>query len=797
MYTFARFEKVTAKDASAMWAYADGHLRSTKERSDLSPGTGLKPWMPNPDLWRQVGYDGDPNGPSRDLLAQLMAGRDHSGKRLTAARKDYRPPLELVFAAHAEVSHGLLLLGPSHTDYVLKRMTAAVVQKIEQNAVRVMRKGESHWEPAQCLIEAYPHHHNRIHDPHAHGHIDIYAPALCQDGTWKTYDNGACVRAMSGEVRPALTEAMIGACGDLGIKVTVNRALARDEGRFPSGAEVVLPSGLVIPAGSLSRPRSADIRADRELKAALGTLPLTARQLAWVLESPGARPEDMPRPGDRNQFCLKLADLGLLDPTSRRVLDPLQLHEALHTVTRKMATAQVQLEAFRHLPGERAGGAVLVSQQREHLCKAIGVMPGPQRREAADVWVEQALEALGTLPGAPQPVKCTHLKSFDPSVKRLFHRHAQRAGLVRYEGSNHGPHTKPILRGAAMAALDRLTFGLRQLVPHPRPVPRAIDQDPKSSRVHAESFEPPPVSGSGHRPSRTGSEPSLRSSRKAGQVHRDHDLPGKGHERYAGTVDLNATRARTGTGTVSASRTRDPDHLGARMAATFPAKGRRPSPDQRIPIPTPISFPIQTTRAVPLRDLRPPASSPGLSRGQRYGPGFLAVPLHQGDLQNRVGNAPGRRVGHAEPASHSLPGHPALDGASLLPHTGPRTNRDCHERSLRNIEAAALQWSPVEPGRPPLPAPDRDRSMRALRLGFNGIQMLKYTMKSKLTVDFDTYHYDQRQQELDGKERKRKKPGRLNPATPWDLPRQELFTARAESTPSPHAQAPQPRLPGR
>jgi hypothetical protein len=87
--------------------------------------------------------------------------------------------------------------------------------------------------------------------------------------------------------------------------------------------------------------------------------------------------------------------------------------------------------------------------------------------------------------------------------------------------------------------------------------------------------------------------------------------------------------------------------------------------------------------------------------------------------------------------------------------------------------------------------------MRALRLGFNGVQMLKYTMKSRLTVGSDTYPYDERQRDMDSKARKRKKPGSHTPATPWELPRQDGFTARAEPTPSPQVQAPQPRLPGR
>lgn len=87
--------------------------------------------------------------------------------------------------------------------------------------------------------------------------------------------------------------------------------------------------------------------------------------------------------------------------------------------------------------------------------------------------------------------------------------------------------------------------------------------------------------------------------------------------------------------------------------------------------------------------------------------------------------------------------------------------------------------------------------MRALRLGFNGVQMLKYTMKGRLTVGSDTYPYDQRRQEMDSKATKRKKPGNLNPATAWELPRQEGFTERAEPTASPQVQAPQPRLPGR
>lgn len=87
--------------------------------------------------------------------------------------------------------------------------------------------------------------------------------------------------------------------------------------------------------------------------------------------------------------------------------------------------------------------------------------------------------------------------------------------------------------------------------------------------------------------------------------------------------------------------------------------------------------------------------------------------------------------------------------------------------------------------------------MRAIRLGLNGLEMLKPTIRTRLTEGFDTNPYDQRQHEDEAPRKKRKKPGSHTPATPWELPRQDGFTARAEPTPSPQVQAPQPRLPGR
>lgn len=801
MHIFSRFETLKTKNADSTWAYVEGHLRNTKERPGPSHKDGFKPYMPNPDLWRQVGYDGDSKGPSKDLLTNLMAGCDASGEKLTASRKDCRPPKELIVATHAEVSHGLHLLGPRSMDFVLKKLTAATVQEVEQRAVRVMSQGESQWEAARCLFLTYPHHTNRIQDPHAHDHLLIYPPALCQDGKWRVFDNGACLRALSVDIRPVLTEVMISACADLGVKVTLNRALAGEEGRFPSGAEVVLPSGLIIPAGSLTRPRSAEIRADRELKANLGILPLTSRQLAWVLDSPGARPEDMPRPGDRAQFCRKVAELGLSDPTTGRLLEPVLLHQALHAVTRKMATAQVQLEAFRFLPGQRAGAAVLVAQKRTELCEAIGVQARHQRQEAADAWVEQAVEALGTLQGAPRQSNYSRLNAFEPNVKRLFHRHAQRAGLVRFERSKNGHDTKPVLRDSALAALDRLTFGLGQMVSGSRPVPHAIDANPEGRRVLGPGSEPrrstaKPVEGPIQL--REGLKPPIPSGPRGAPAYGDHEFQRTSDERHAGAPGVFTGRPGTAASPLAASGTRDSGDLGARMAARHPAKGLRPTPDQRVKVASRTEFPAHCSAgALPLPDFLPATSGSRLHGSQWCGPTVAPILHHRATHTSILSEAPGGRAGIPDQASYPYQGNFALDGGPFLPLAGPRSHREGHERSLRNVEAAFLHRGPMEPSRPSLPASDPDRAMRALRLGFNGIQLLKPTMKGRLTEWPDEAAERQRRQETGTSRSRRKKPGWHDPATSWELPRPEMIPAKTETTPSPQVQAQQPRLPGR
>ena len=87
--------------------------------------------------------------------------------------------------------------------------------------------------------------------------------------------------------------------------------------------------------------------------------------------------------------------------------------------------------------------------------------------------------------------------------------------------------------------------------------------------------------------------------------------------------------------------------------------------------------------------------------------------------------------------------------------------------------------------------------MRALRLGFNGIQLLKPTIKSRLTEWPDEAAEKQRMRETATSRPKRKKPGRPDPATSWELPRQDLPTTKTETKSSPEAQVERPSLPKR
>jgi hypothetical protein len=401
MDIWARFQPMTAKTAEAVFTYLEVHLKGTKERVQVPPGAVHNPRMLRPNLWRLAGWDGNPSGPTPELLTALLAGRDGEGQKLTCARSEFRPPTEFVFSLHAEVSQGLHILGPQAMDRVLGAVQLKAIEMIEMACVRVQERGAPSWKPAGCLTLDVLHHLNRRGDPHGHGHSLIPPPALDWADRWRTFDNGKATHSLSKLIRPALTDVMVQACAEIGVTVILHRGVAREEGRYPSGAEVRLPSGLVIPAGSLSRPRSADIRADRECKAALGTTPLTTRERIWVMSSPGCQPAEMPKPSSRAGFCAKLGKLGLLDPDTGRIKDAQQLQDSMVSIAQSMAMAQVQLEAFRHLPGERLSAARQVAEKRIGLCSSLGRDPELDRQVAADAWVVHAVEALGSLARKP------------------------------------------------------------------------------------------------------------------------------------------------------------------------------------------------------------------------------------------------------------------------------------------------------------------------------------------------------------------------------------------------------------
>jgi hypothetical protein len=369
--------------------YFGGHLQETKEGGGLAMCPGylsrdglVKPEIHNPDLWREVGWDPSKHElPPPDLLRELSLGYDLQGNKLTQSRALFRQPKEALITLPAEVSQSLKD-HPEIARDILREVVAAHLAEVEREAVRVRVGGRvQEWRPAQTLSLAYFHAENRGGEVHFHAHTMTFAPAKGEDGTWRSWDNGRNVQRLSkpGGGREKATDAMLAAATKHGLEVDLRRGKASLAPGMAQGATVKGPDGTVIEAGSLDRARRVEILAAQELKRELGgVVPLTPRELEFIRKEMGKLPQSLPGERRRLAVASKLNELGMLGEDGR-ILPKAELAEKLKGYERKLAQAQVQLEAGATLPGtgeKHLEAARLIQGRREHVAAVVGAVPG-------------------------------------------------------------------------------------------------------------------------------------------------------------------------------------------------------------------------------------------------------------------------------------------------------------------------------------------------------------------------------------------------------------------------------------
>ena len=342
--------------------YLFKHLQSTKEVGELGRCAGylsrkgqVKPVVINPDLWREVGWDPDrEEQPPASLLENLTRSRDRHERRLCGGRALFRAPKEVVITIPAELSLALYD-HPERAIELLLGMARTVIGEVERVAVRYrIGKERRLWKPGRLLCLVYVHAENRAGEVHYHAHVVIFLPAMVEDRTWRTWDNGRVVRFFSrpGGVRDKATNAMLRIAERFGLEVNLVRGTAADAPRVSPGATIFGAGTGGIEAGSLNRKRRVEILAAQEIKRVLGGLvPMTPRDLELVRKFTGQAILQA-LPGDRRRQTLadKLNRLGLLTDDGC-VLSKVELSKRLRIYEQDLALAQVQLEAGTSLPG--------------------------------------------------------------------------------------------------------------------------------------------------------------------------------------------------------------------------------------------------------------------------------------------------------------------------------------------------------------------------------------------------------------------------------------------------------------
>ena len=236
MEIFGRFHDGDSqpKTPSAVAAYVGGHLAPTLEAGDLQEAPGylsregtIIPLVSDPELWAEVGWDaGNHPLPSGEMIRNLTQGFDYEGNKL-AGRGQFRVPKEVVFSLPSELSVALMELPATRRLKVMQALHRTWTRERNKVAVRIMKDGDRNWAAARTLSLGFIHLENRAGEPSLHFHDYTFPVAKDLAGKWRAYENGKAASDMP-SLRAKLTDAVIEACAEQGIKIDWPRGLAKE-----------------------------------------------------------------------------------------------------------------------------------------------------------------------------------------------------------------------------------------------------------------------------------------------------------------------------------------------------------------------------------------------------------------------------------------------------------------------------------------------------------------------------------------------------------------------------------------
>ncbi len=375
--------------------YSKTHLASPSEAGAflgladyLDPKDRVNVVIFNPNLWNSVGLElGSSQLPDK-LIFNLCQGMDADGRQLAGIIM-HREPVEIIVTLHCEISEALEH-HPEIARLVLLAEARTLREEIECRATLVRTgDGEREWRRAYSLFVIFLHGRNKENEPHFHFHAIVFPPVFVPGLGWRTHsDRDFFFRLNTDDgVRARVGEAGRQEAAKYGFTITYSKGLASL--LEPNGATVIRPDGHIIEAGSVIRKRSAGILALRHLEQALGTPPLTRREVGQIRNNPGAIPYDIPGITGHDRFNRKLGALGLLDKYGQ-ILSNEEMTLAIQRLDGIMAADQASVFDIFPVAKKQAGAiAEAIEQNRAALsAKHSGQQVLASHKLARAIWTQ-------------------------------------------------------------------------------------------------------------------------------------------------------------------------------------------------------------------------------------------------------------------------------------------------------------------------------------------------------------------------------------------------------------------------
>ncbi|MBS0174238.1 MAG: relaxase domain-containing protein [Nitrospira sp.] len=376
--------------------YHSGHLGGTTERGPLVGVDGylskegqVKAQFVNPDLWKAIGVTDEEiaNGVvPTDVIDKLMHGMDRAGNPLGRRPKTLRRTQEILVTCHAEVSEALQHLPPECGHELILRGAEVAIRQLEECATRKSRGGRDDKEraiptSARVLAVIYGHAEERTGRPHFHPHTELFAPVLTAEGKWMTLDTREFAKRLHRGGRDEITEAMASVLESYGARMEWKPGLCRDSPGECHGATVTVSEDIVIPAGSIIRPRRAQVITGTIIKACLGASAPTAREVEWIRHATGQEfeGEKLSRGMRRKRLKTLLQAHGLINQAGR-IVDQEKLVAALTEMDRLLAHPERLARE-----GMGKGYAWAIELRLQEVRKAWANIIGPSCKAAHDL----------------------------------------------------------------------------------------------------------------------------------------------------------------------------------------------------------------------------------------------------------------------------------------------------------------------------------------------------------------------------------------------------------------------------